>query len=88
VTTLRLRAEAVRWREIDQEVVAVDLNNSVYLSANESGRLLWRRLESGATVDELVVELVAAFGIDRQPARVDVETFVAALDARDLLERS
>ena len=87
MTRLRLREDAVRWREIDREVVAVDLVSSIYLTTNESGVRLWRRLADGATTDELVDELVEAFGIERERAAADVHSYVDALDARNLLVR-
>ena len=87
MTRLRLREDAVRWREIDREVVAVDLVSSIYLTTNESGVRLWRRLADGATTDELVDELVEAFGIEWERAAADVQSYVDALDARNLLVR-
>ncbi len=88
MTTLRLRDDAVRWREIEQEIVAVDLGRSDYVSTNESGVLLWRRLAEGTTQEQLVDELVSAFGIDRERASEDVGRFLDELDARNLLERT
>jgi Coenzyme PQQ synthesis protein D (PqqD) len=88
VTTLRLRGDAVRWREIDREVVAVDLGRSAYVSTNESGTLLWRRLAEGATSEQLVDELVRTFEIEPERAAEDVARFLHELDARDLLERT
>jgi Coenzyme PQQ synthesis protein D (PqqD) len=87
VTTLRLRSDAVRWREIDREVVAVDLGRSDYISTNESGLLLWRRLAEGTTREQLVDELMSAFGIESERAADDVGRFLDELDARNLLER-
>ena len=86
MTTLRLRADAVRWREIDREVVAVDLGRSAYVSTNPSGTLLWRRLAGGATKDQLVDELVRSFEIEPEQAAEDVARFLHELDARNLLE--
>ena len=88
MTRLRLRDDAVRWREIDQEIVAVDLGRSDYVSTNESGVLLWRRLAEGTTREQLVEELVSAFGIDRERASEDVGRFLDELDARNLVERA
>ncbi len=87
-TTIRLRSDAVRWREIDREVVAVDLGRSDYVSTNESGLLLWRRLAEGTTREQLVDELVGAFGIEPHRAAADVGRFLDELDARNLLERA
>jgi hypothetical protein len=83
---LRLRADAVRWREIGDEVIAVDLEESTYLSTNRTGTLLWRLLVGGATREELVGALVDGFGIAATAAEADVDLFVEQLGARSLLE--
>ncbi len=46
---------------------------------NESAELLWKRLESGATVDELERALVEHFDVTAAQAAADVERFVGAL---------
>jgi hypothetical protein len=83
---VRLRADVVRWREIDGEVIAIDLGASKYLSTNESGVHLWRRLAEGTTREELVAELVRIFGIEEKQAETDVDRFVEELRSRNLLE--
>lgn len=83
---IRLRTNELKWREIESEVVAVDVRTSTYLSANSSGAILWRRLVEGATREDLAAELVASFGIDVEQARADVEAFVGELAAQGLLE--
>lgn len=85
MTTLRLRTDALKWREIEDEVVAVDLRSSTYLSANESAKLLWRQLAEGTTRQQLVERLVTTFGIDEARAGKDVESFLSDLAARELL---
>src|SRR5438309_10719329 len=88
VKRLRLRAETLEWREVDGEIVALDGVSSNYLSANSSGALLWQELAParGATREELVAALVAAYDIDAGQAAADVDSFVAVLDANGLLE--
>ncbi len=82
---LRLRPEALQWREIEGEVVAVDLETSSYLGANESGAVLWRALATGATREELAALLVAEFEIDAEQAARDTDTFIDQLRENDLL---
>ncbi len=82
---LRLRPEALQWREIEGEVVAVDLETSSYLGANEAGAVLWRALATGATKEELAALLVAEFDIDAEQAASDTDAFVAQLRENDLL---
>jgi hypothetical protein len=83
---LKLRGERLSWREIDDEVVALDVDTATYLSANASGRLLWRALASGATREELVSCLVDEFEVDAERAGADVDAFIGELSQRGLLE--
>ena len=83
---LKLREEGLTWREIDDEVVALDVETATYLSANASGRLLWRSLSEGATREELVSSLVDEFEIDADRAGADVDAFLGELSQRGLLE--
>jgi hypothetical protein len=82
---LRLRLDALEWRNIEGEVVAVDLRTSTYLAVNPSGAMLWPALASGATRDELTNVLVDQFQLPRDQAAKDVEAFVQMLEEHDLL---
>lgn len=82
---MRLREEALVWREIEGELVAVDVDASAYLGANPSGTLLWQLLAEGATLPRLAEALVERFGIEPERAQADAEAFVGQLAARGLL---
>ena len=62
-TTLRLREEGLNWREIDGEVVVLDLERSHYLNLNETGAVLWVLLAEGATQRQLVDRLIEEFDV-------------------------
>jgi Coenzyme PQQ synthesis protein D (PqqD) len=81
----QLRSDELTWREAGDVVVVLDLADSSYLSIGGSGRVLWRRLEAGATVDELVGTLVEVFDVDDATARADTLSFLASLTERRLL---
>jgi len=85
MSELRLREEDLSWRQIDAEIVAVDVTKSTYLSANESGAVLWSLLVDGATRAELATALQDRYDIDRDRAEADADAFVAALESRGLL---
>lgn len=84
--TLKLRDDRVRWREIDDDVVAVDIDRSTYLSTNGSGALLWLELAQGTTRDQLVERLAQAYLIDSDRAAADVDAFLSDLNGQGLLE--
>lgn len=82
--TLRLHSDAI-WREADGEMLGLDPSLRNYVSANESGSMLWRLLAAGTTRDRLIHALVAEYGIDEAQASADVDAFVADLRANDFL---
>ncbi|HEV2810942.1 MAG TPA: PqqD family protein [Acidimicrobiales bacterium] len=84
---LRLRPDAVDWREVEGEVVALDRISSTYLAINAAGAALWPALVRGTDQNELVALLLAEFTVDEARAWADVEAFVSMLARRDLLER-
>jgi Coenzyme PQQ synthesis protein D (PqqD) len=86
MTRFKITREAV-WRESAGEVIAVDARQGVYVGANSTGALLWRRLVDGAERDELVQALLDAHdGLDAEQAGRDVDAFLEALSANGLLE--
>ena len=83
----RIRGHAVDWLDVEEQVVALDAEKSVYLSTNPSGAMLWHHLVDGASADELAGELVAAYGIDGDRAAADVAEFLNMLETHGLLEQ-
>ncbi len=82
---MELRNTDLTWHVAGDEVVVLDLEGSVYLKLNGSGRLLWERLNEPCDVSDLIEALVAEYGIDEERARTDVESFLADLRERGLL---
>ena len=83
--TLRLRTEGLNWREIDGEVVVLDVDRSHYLNLNPTGSAIWLMLAEGATEPELVDRLTQEFEVDEQTAGNDVTSFLAACRQNGLL---
>ena len=83
---LKLRKDRVEWRQVEGEIVALDLKTSQYLGINRAGAILWPHLAEGATVAALKERLAGEFGLDDETAARDVEAFLASLRAQDLLE--
>ncbi|MEQ6902456.1 PqqD family protein [Nocardioides sp. YIM 152588] len=84
---MRLRDDDVTWREIDGEMVILDLQSSAYLTANAAGTLLLKRLVEPTTAPALAQVLVEAFDVPASVAARDVAAFLDLLDQRGLLDR-
>lgn len=83
---IALDLDAVVWREVDDEVIILELATAVYLTLNGSARLLWLRLDQGATEDELAEVLAETYDIAIEQAAVDTRAFLDALRERSLLK--
>ena len=82
---LTCRKDDLICREVDGNIVGLDLRTSRYFSLNDTGTFLWRQLEKGAEVDDLVSALAAEHSLDRSAAANDVDVFVTSLREQDLL---
>ena len=82
---LKLRSEAVDWRQVDDEIVVLIKGSSTYVAINTAGAAIWPALAEGASRDDLVALLQERFGIDADRAEKDTDAFVAALAEHDLL---
>jgi hypothetical protein len=82
---MKLRMDDITWREIDGDLVILDLRSSTYLTANASGTVLMRQLTEERTLPQLVRALVDTFGIPERRAQQDVQVFVDELGEHGLL---
>lgn len=83
---MRLRTEDLTWQEIDEEVVVLDLKASTYLKLNGTGALLWKELDRGAELADLVQQLTSTYAVSFEQAREDVVSFLRQLAHAKLLE--
>lgn len=81
-----LRAIAGQWVIIPLGARVVEFNGIMTLS--ESGAILWRLLENGAEVGELVAAILAEYDIDAETAERDVNNFLDTIGRNDLFEKS
>ncbi len=83
---MRLRTEGLTWRELDGEIVILDLVSSKYLTTNATGAFLVRLLAaSDHTRDDLVAALGSEYKISESQAATDVDGFVDVLRERSLI---
>jgi hypothetical protein len=82
---LRLRAEQIEWREVEGEVVVLDLADASYFAVNKTGAAVWPDLAAGSTRDELVAKIAGRFEVDEATASRDVDAFLDSVRERGLL---
>ena len=58
------------------------------ITLSESGLLLWKRLQTECTEDELVEALLTEYQVDRETAVADVKAFIRQMQEVGILEES
>ncbi len=79
-----LREVAGSWVVIPIGEKSVDFNGMMNL--NETGVLLWRELEKGATKEELVAAITAEYEVSAEEAAKDIDEFLFTLVKAGCLE--
>lgn len=79
-------ASHIAWRRVEDEVVVLDLNTSIYYSLNETAARVWELLadrQSAAAASRRVAE---EYGEDVRSVERDVAEFLEGLRRENLLQ--
>ncbi|MEN6313049.1 MAG: PqqD family protein [Clostridiaceae bacterium] len=84
--------EGFMLREIAGSWIVVPLSNRVVelngiMSLSESGALIWRKLEKGAEVKDLIDLIRSEYNVDSNTAAADVDEFISAIGSKGLIEK-
>lgn len=80
-----LREIAGTWVVVPIGQRVVEFNGLMTLS--DSGALLWKKLQSGAEVYELLDEIMKEYEIDKTTAKEDVEEFIYEIQRKGLFQQ-
>ena len=84
--TFKVRLDDVTWRDVDGEILMLDLRSTHYFGLNATASTLWLGLVEGESRPALIARLVDKFEVDEREAASDVDSFLAELRARALLD--
>jgi hypothetical protein len=79
--------EHVSAREVEGELVILDLESGTFHVARGLGPRVWEMLAEGRSTEHVVREVAGRYGEDGARVRADVHAFVEALLSKGLLER-
>ena len=65
-----------------------DLNTKQYYQLNETGSLIWRALEKGDSVEDIVSEMRAVYEVSAEHAHASVEKLLLNLESSNLVRRA
>ncbi len=63
---------------------SIEFNGMIHL--NETGAFLWERLQTGATKESLLADILAEYDVDEETAKAGIDSFLKIAQDADLLE--
>jgi hypothetical protein len=81
------RMGSVVVREIDGEVLLLDLDSSQIHQLNETASFVWRSCREAVSVQEIADQFGERFGVDWKTASKDVEDVLERLQSLNLIVR-
>ena len=78
-------------REVGGETVVVPVGAMSkqfhgMINLNQTGAFLWKKLEIGATEEELVKDIISEYQVEEEVAKKDVSAFIQRLKEKGLVE--
>lgn len=67
--------------------ILVDLNTKQYYQLNETGSLIWRGIENGSSVQDIISEMQSLYEVSVEHAQASVEKLLLSLESRKLVRR-
>ena len=72
--------------ELDGEAVILDMESGKYHSLDSTGTKIWALLEDKISLDDVVLQLIEEFAVERQQCTTEVEEFINRMVDLDLVE--
>jgi hypothetical protein len=73
------RVEGIAWREIDGEVVLVNVRSDEVMHLNPAASFLWSSLNGQVTLEEIARSMTGEFDVEPDTALADTVAFAASL---------
>jgi hypothetical protein len=84
----RPREEEVAAKVIDGEAIIINLANGVYYSMDKVGALVWDQLQTGRTLEDVIVTVTGHYEVSREQAESNVRELVQELVQENLVVAS
>ena len=79
------REEEVASKVMDGEAIIINLANGVYYSMDKVGALIWDRLQTGYSLDDVITAVTGAYVVPREQAELNVRELVEELVQENLV---
>jgi len=79
--------EHVLFQEVDGEAVLLSLDQGFYYGLDELGTRIWKLLDDGLGMEQVVDAVVTDYDVEREQAHQDIVKFLDELEESGLITR-
>ncbi len=80
--------ENIAWRNVNDEIVILNLKSGEYYTLNDVGQIIWLALADQKSVEEIKSKLIVEFDVSPDTATQDIKTFLSKMVDEGLLHVS
>lgn len=77
--------ENVLFQEVDGEAVLLSLDQGFYYGLDELGTRIWKLIDEGLEMEQVVDAVVKEYNVERDQAREDIDKFLGELEETGLI---
>jgi hypothetical protein len=81
-------SENIAWRNVNEEVVILNLKSGEYFTLNDVGQFVWLAVADQKNIEEIRQKVVDAFDVSPEKASEDIEAFISRMLDEGLLHKS
>lgn len=79
------RTDNYIFNEVDDDLVMMNKEDASYTYLNETGKSIWRLLDTPKSVGELVEALLLEYSVDREQCILQVNDFVQKMSQKEMV---
>lgn len=79
-------AKNVVSKNVEQDIVVLNLEDGTYFKLNETGAFTWQMLAKGAPIDKVIEEIIKVYKVSHETAENDIVTLINELQKEGLLK--
>ena len=81
-------AENIAWRNVNDEIVILDLKSGEYFTLNDVAQCIWKSITDEKSVEEIKVKIIDEYDVSHEKADRDFEVFITGMIEQGLLHKN
>ncbi|MCK4798306.1 MAG: PqqD family protein [Spirochaetes bacterium] len=80
--------ENIAWRNVNDEIVVLNLKSGEYFTLNDVGQVIWTAIADEKNVEEIKMKIIDEYDVSKEKATGDIIQFITGMIEEGLLHKS